>query len=185
MKFEPREVTLKNGAKATIREATKKDARALADRMLEFVQTCSFTLISKDEFFPTKRNEADRMERLCQSSNSILLVAEQGKEIIGCLELKGENRKKTRHNASLGLMVAPKWQNTGVGSLLLQSAVSWAAQHPVLENLWLDVFANHHQAIHLYEKLGFQSVGTRWGYIKDGTGQPIDQITMFLRVISK
>lgn len=182
MKFEPDHPVLKNGASVTIRKAVKKDAPALIILKMEFVANCPFSTSSKGEFFPTKREEAARIQQFNTHPATLLLVATYREKIIGCLELKAERKMKTCHNALLGLVIAPKWQNQGLGSVLLEQAINWGKTHPDLENLWLQVVANHTQALYLYEKKGFKRTGRQPRYLKDTSGGYFDLLTLWLSV---
>ncbi len=179
MKFSPIQEILKNGESVTIREATRKDAGALITAVGTYLSTSPHLITTVEEFNPTSRSEARWIEGMARESNSLLLVALHRKTIIGNLTLKGEARKKIRHNATLGVGIIPEWRGQGLGRLLIESAVQWARDSSVLENLWLQVFSGHTQGIELYEKLGFEKTGVQQKYVLY-KGEYTDSITMRL-----
>jgi ribosomal protein S18 acetylase RimI-like enzyme len=57
------------------------------------------------------------------------------------------------------LYIHPSAQGQGVGKLLV-SRVEEEARRQGFENLWLGVYEKNYRAIEVYERLGFQRVGT-------------------------
>lgn len=62
----------------------------------------------------------------------------------------------------LNIAVAPKYQRKGIGSLLLQHAISCVVGHA--DMLFLEVRVSNRKAIELYSKEGFFEVGNRKNY---------------------
>lgn len=62
----------------------------------------------------------------------------------------------------LNIAVAPKYQRKGIGSLLLQHAISCVIGHA--DMLFLEVRMSNRKAIELYSKEGFFEVGNRKNY---------------------
>jgi ribosomal-protein-alanine N-acetyltransferase len=62
----------------------------------------------------------------------------------------------------LNISVAPKFQRKGIGSCLLQYAVSYVKPHA--DMLFLEVRVSNKKAIELYAKEGFFEVGMRKNY---------------------
>lgn len=62
----------------------------------------------------------------------------------------------------LNISVAPKFQRKGVGSCLLQHAVTYVKPHA--DMLFLEVRVSNRKAIELYAKEGFFEVGMRKNY---------------------
>ena len=179
MKFLPVQKTLKNGSVVTIREATKKDAENLLHTVSKYIIDSEYLLTTIEEFNPTIQEEKRWIETLNHNRNCLLLVAVHEKKIIGNIDLKGEPRKKTRHNALLGIGILKNW-----GEILMQCAIDWARQSLTLETLWLHVIARHEQAIALYKKMGFEVAHVQKDFIKYPDGSYDDNIIMKLPVKS-
>lgn len=159
MKFTPVELPLKNGIFITIREAVKKDASMLIETVSRYIMDSKHLISVIEEFNPTIDEEKNRIHFYNDKNNSLLLVACYKNKIIGNIELRGETRRKIKHNATLGLGILSQWQNLGLGAALMKQAINWAKQNPTLENIWLNVHATNAIAIQLYERLNFVHSG--------------------------
>jgi RimJ/RimL family protein N-acetyltransferase len=182
MKFEPAQKILKNGKAVVLREATKKDATQLLNILKQHIAAGEYLITTSDEFTSAKQQQKNWIESIQDSRNGILLVAVYNNEIIGNIDIKGEPRKKIRHNGMLGIGVLKEWQTSGVGTALMESAIQWAKASLTLENIWLHVFSTNNVAIHLYKKFGFVEVAIQKEYIKEIDGIYRDNILMKLNV---
>lgn len=68
-----------------------------------------------------------------------------------------EKRTK-KHNASLGIVVAPGYQGKGVGNQLMLFMHDWAKTNGI-KKVWLATYARNKNALRLYKKLGYQIEG--------------------------
>ena len=73
--------------------------------------------------------------------------------------------------------VHPRWQGRGIGRMLLGVALSWA-DGVGLERLELNVLADNHRAVKLYESVGFVLEGTRRGAFRFEDGRVVDDHMM-------
>ncbi|SDC36423.1 GNAT family N-acetyltransferase [Niabella drilacis] len=183
MKINPVIVTLKNNVTITIRAALKTDAEGLLEAGWRYLQESPYLITSLNEFNYTRPQEQAWIRSLNESDNSLLLVAVSGNRIIGNLQLSGESRSKIRHNALLGIAVRKQWQEIGLGTALIRTAIDWARARGILKNIWLHVHATNGRAIALYKKTGFIETGRQPEYIRDPNGGYTDNILMglFLR----
>jgi RimJ/RimL family protein N-acetyltransferase len=149
-------------ANLTIRAARPADAA----RLIAYVQALAnepgiYIGLSPGEFDLTVEQEAQILADYAAAENSIYLVAEVGDQIVGNLDCRGGHRQSTRHCAILGMSVAKDWRGRGVGNLLLQHAVQWGRENPLVTRIELDVFVENSAAIRLYRKYGFAIEGLR------------------------
>lgn len=72
--------------------------------------------------------------------------------------------------------VMPAYQDKGIGRLMMQEIIKIALEHEAT-SMTLEVRPSNSRAIHLYESLGFKSVGRRKGYYEDGEDAEIMWIT--------
>lgn len=182
MKFAPVNIELKNGERIAIREATTKDAAALIETVSRYLIDSKHLISVIEEFNPTIPQEKAWIQFYTETKNSLLLVATHQNKIIGNIDVRGEQRKKIRHNAILGIGMLKQWQNIGLGTALLQNAINWAMQNPTLKILSLSVHATNTTAIAVYKKVGFLQSGIIPGYVKEADGSFVDNITMYLKV---
>lgn len=185
MKFEQVQQTLKNGKTVTIRQATMKDAEALLMAVSRYLGDSAHLVTMAEEFNPTIKDEKRWINVLNNNRNCLLLIATYEKKIIGNIDLKGEPRRKTSHNALLGIGIAKEWRRCGLGEILMRFAIDWALQSLTIETLWLHVFANHSAGISLYNKMGFSEVYRQKNFVKNLDGNYIDNIVMCLDVSTK
>ena len=91
--------------------------------------------------------------------NDHLLVAEikeeDEKKIVGVICLNVNSNPRTRHTASLGMMVHKAYQGTGIGKKLMSEILDLADNWLMLVRIELGVFTDNEKAIKLYEKFGF------------------------------
>ena len=108
--------------------------------------------------------------------NAAVFVAEDEGRIVGRLSIARDQHPASRHVADLGLMVAASHRRRGIGTALLEAAVSWAEKAEV-RKLELHVFPYNHGAIKLYERFGFVQEGYRRNHYRRGD-QYVDAVLM-------
>lgn len=89
-------------------------------------------------------------------------VGEDGSElVIGTAGLSVFGNLRTRHSAGMGIMVHKDYQNSGVGSALMEALLDVADNWLMLVRVELTVFRDNERAIHLYQKFGFEKEGLK------------------------
>ncbi len=171
MLIENREITISNGKRIIIRSATDEDAKSLCQHryvtsgetyfMARYPEECSFDI-------------ADVGQKLLHTQNSacdFMVTAFFDNEVIGDLGVTQlRNLTKYSHRAYMGISIQKEYCNMGLGSIMIECAVKQAKENG-FEQLELGVFEDNAEAIHLYEKFGFQKYGIqpRAFKLKDGT----------------
>jgi GNAT superfamily N-acetyltransferase len=119
-----------------------------------------------DEFEAlSPEDEGKLLQQFARTDGVRLLVAESGRGPVGCVRFelqdfgRGGRRRRPRLYVNL-LVVAPKWQAHGVGSLLLEHVHAFARAHGA-EAVELDVHEFNGPARRLYERMGYQTVMRR------------------------
>jgi len=183
MDFESRTVTLRDGARVTLRAGSLEDVQA----NLEFARRCvpaSPYILTTPEDLWTLEELRERQER-AERTGGLILFAEavdRPGEIVGGLDVVRFRRLKQRHVAALGMMVDAAWRGRGLGRAMLEAAVAWAAAHPEIERLELGVFAQNPGARRLYESCGFVAEGVKPGAARQLSGESLDEVIMARRV---
>ena len=171
---------------ATIREAVPADARGYI-RLIKNVlreDPPVDTPYAPDEFNPPVERIAARIAEVADQANSLFLVAEADRSIVGTLTCGGGTLEADRHMTALGVYVAKPWRDQGIGRALMARCVAWAQASPVVERVELEVYAQNARAIHLYEQFGFVHEGCkRRLYYQHGS--PIDMLIMALLLEQK
>jgi ribosomal protein S18 acetylase RimI-like enzyme len=137
------------------------------------------TPYAPDEFNPSVERIRDRILNVTELDNSLFLVADVERKIVGTLTCGGGTLKADQHMTALGVYVAKAWRDQGIGKALMARAVEWAKASPIVERVELEVYARNARAVHLYEKYGFEHEGRkRRLYYQDG--EPMDMLMMAL-----
>ncbi len=143
-----------------IRPARKQDAAAML-AYLRQIGAESDNLTFGAEGLPlTVEQEAARLDGLREDPNSAMLVAEHAGGLVGVCGLSRVPRARMLHRAQIDVSVRKAYWNRGVATQLLTRLMEEAVSAGVTA-FALEVLADNAAAIHVYEKLGFHTVG-RW-----------------------
>ncbi len=103
-------------------------------------------------------------EALKDTNKSIIFGAFLS-ELIGIVGIYRENSLKMLHKVRLGeFYVCPAYRGAGVGKKLLSSAINYTRNFDGVQQINLTASESAAAALHLYEKLGFQT----WGVEPNG-----------------
>lgn len=102
--------------------------------------------------------------------------------IAGEGSIRRHPQSRLRHVAHIGLGVTPTFQGQGLGRALMMGLLAWARELPggAVRRIDLNVLANNHRAIALYESLGFKVEGVRRKLIRYEDGTFVDDVGMAL-----
>ena len=177
----PKEFTLKNGKKITIRQVEPNDAEALLKFSEEIFKDDKFFLTTRGEISEqlTVEKQKERIEKYLNKSGMVLLAAEVDGVIAGTSEVNKGERKRCQHVGKVGISVLEKYRGIGIGTALLKSIIKWAKEDKIIEKLNLDAFANNANAIGLYKKLGFCEYGISPKEMKINEDEYVDSILMY------
>jgi putative acetyltransferase len=155
-------------AEFTVRPASADDARALAELFAEVAE-------ERDGIATEPPVDvAQRVALFARGADSSAVAVTEG-QIIGMLHVE-----VSRHGfGEIGMLVDRDWRGRGVGSALMQAAISRARQQG-LHKLSLEVFAHNAGAIALYRKCGFVEEGWRIAQYRRASGELWDTIIMGL-----
>jgi RimJ/RimL family protein N-acetyltransferase len=146
-----------------MRAATTDDAAALIDfgKMLAGEPENNILFNSAAEFTFTLEQEISILQSYIDSPAAHWLVAVNAAgHVIGSINV-APGRRALEHTVSLGITVHKEWRDQGVGKSLMREMMAWCAANPHIKRLELEVFTENHRAIHVYEKLGFETEGIR------------------------
>lgn len=147
-----------------IERATAADAAALL-AYLKQVGAESDNLSFGGEGLPfTAEDEAAYLAQIADSQDAVMLLAKEQGRIIGNASLSRFPRRMS-HRGEISVTVEKACWNRGIGSRLLDALIAFARDN-AFEFLELQVSRDNGAAIHLYEKAGFQTVGTVPAFLK-------------------
>jgi RimJ/RimL family protein N-acetyltransferase len=158
-----RVIDIKNGKRIILRHLKKTDKDGVWKNFNEVLEegiylpvfTPVISEIEKDSWYENIKREKE----LC-------IVAEIPDlktpfNLIGQCEISNLEWEAGAHVARLGIIVAKKYRDMGVGFNLIDVAIRESKKLNNKEKIILTCFSTNDRAIHLYKKLGFQVVGVR------------------------
>lgn len=117
-------------------------------------------LLEPDERTETADDLRVALERIAGIPNSVVLVAESDRQLIGYVGATGGAYRRDRHTAYVVIGVLAAASGRGVGGALLEALDGWAGQAYV-RRFELTVMASNERAGRLYERHGFLREGCR------------------------
>lgn len=163
-------VTLRDGRTVLVREVEHRDGPGMVRLLREVAQERAYTLLEPDEI--DAREAAMLRDMGERSADELRLLARCGDsdgDVIADLTLGAKNFRRIAHVAKLGMEVRKDYRGAGLGDAMLRIALAWAAAHPVIARVELQVFAENARAIGLYRSHGFVEEGRRRKYMRVGT----------------
>lgn len=126
---------------------------------------------------PTPEDQRQFLEAARKAERAFILLALDGDEVVGQLDLWAGGKPETRHAASFGMCVAAGRRNQGIGRQLLQAAIEQALLWDGFRRIELEVASWNGPAIRLYEQLGFSHEGRKVKAV-NLRGEPEDTLIM-------
>lgn len=130
----------------------------------------------------TRESELDFVSRLLtnvEKDRTVSVVAESGGEVVGHVDVwRGSGFSD--HVGTLGILVATSHRDAGIGWELMMEAEVQARRIGV-EIMKLEVYARNARAFHLYESVGYMTVGRLSRNIKRDGGY-LDTLIMVKNV---
>ena len=109
--------------------------------------------------------EARFIERFSKNDRDVMFVAVKDGEIVGNGIIECERVKRYNHRATLSITVIRDFWGLGVGSRLMEMMIDFARKKNI-DVISLEVRADNYRAVKLYQKFGFETIGTYKKYFK-------------------
>lgn len=87
-------------------------------------------------------------------------------EILGTITLANGRSRRNEHVAELSMGVGRMWWGLGIGTLLMEAALTAAEQGRIVKRVSLSVFSENKVAQALYERFGFLHEGIFKRYVR-------------------
>ena len=156
---------LKDGRTAVIRSADENDAKGLLALLRKTAKDTQFLNLTYGEVLSISlQDEINFITERNESPNNIFMICEVEDEIVATFGIQFSKYIKNRHLASVGIQVASKYWNLGIGTKFFELAFEMI-EHMGKTLVELSVHSNNKRAINLYRKMGFKKVATVKGYI--------------------
>ena len=187
MLFEPKEITLKNGAKAILKTPEISDAAGMLEYIKQACGETEFLLRTPEEWESvTVEKEEKWVKSLRESGNTLAITCFIDGKIAGNCEITFRSGKKVGHRAVIAIAILQKYWSLGIGSAFFREMIAEAEAHEGTEIVELDFIEGNSRARALYEKFGFRITGMIPNAIKqrDGSYKNEYQMQLVLRQLS-
>jgi RimJ/RimL family protein N-acetyltransferase len=173
LKMYPKEVTLRNGQKVTLRLMTPADEGAL----LEFFRS----LPEKDRLF-LKEDVTDpqvihRWAKNLDYNRAIPLLALSGERIVADAPLLMRTHGWSRHVGEFRLVVSSDFRRLGLG-FLLSKELFFLALSLKLEKVMAETVEEHVAIVQILKSIGFETEAVLKDHVKDIHGNPHNLLIM-------
>ena len=154
-----RQIVLKNGNTALLRNAEPSDAGAVLENFSLTHAETDYLLTYPDESTFDAEREACFLQRKAESANEIEIIAVADGRVVATAGVDAVGtRDKLRHRAEFGVSVLRAYWGLGLGRALTEACIQ-CAKEAGYEQLELTVVAENERAIALYRKAGFVEFG--------------------------
>jgi len=173
----PETVKLKDGRSVLIRSAQRGDGARVHAYMLTLGDSTPYILTFPGDMRPVEHYETT--EKITDGKfYSLLAIDSENDIIVGSTSFSFGTRVKLAHTAGLGTGVLPDWQGVGLGSWMLDRAISDMRTNPKIHRLELTVMDGNDIAQRMYERAGFKIEGRKDRSIRQPDGSYADEILM-------
>jgi RimJ/RimL family protein N-acetyltransferase len=166
------EFELKDGRIATVRSPKEEDSKAMLEYLYKAAGETEFIIRYPEEWEGfTVEEEKAVIERINNSDNQIMLVCFVDGNIAGNCNISWGSYIKTRHRASVAIVLLQEYWNQGIGTRLFKELIKIAENNKYITQLELGFIEGNTRARALYEKMGFRIVSANINAFrfKDGT----------------
>jgi RimJ/RimL family protein N-acetyltransferase len=142
-----------------IRRAIEGDAAAMAAYVDALVAENLDTIALRKSF--SVEEELEIIRKAWAHGRAFFLLAFDGPQAVGQLDLWAGGRPTDEHAGRLGMSVARSWRGRGLGARLLDAAINETKAWPGFCRIELEVAPWNVRAIALYERFGFEHEGRK------------------------
>ena len=129
----------------------------------------------------TLEDERNFVKNFNNSERDVMLMGFLDGEYVGCSNLMGKAARRHRHRTTLGIALFQRFTGMGIGRIMMEELISIAKEQG-LEQIGLEVNADNKRAVSLYERMGFEIIGTYPNYTKYEDGSYADTDWMLKRL---
>lgn len=180
MRVKPKGFDL-NGRKLVLRNAEEDEAKMLLKYLKQVYAETPFLIQEPDEITFTIDDEKKYIRENNDSDSDLLLIGTLDGKHVGNCSLMSNHARRLKHRTSLGIVLYLEYTGLGIGRIMIEEVCKIAKENGI-EQVELEVAANNRNAISLYEKLGFEKVGTLPNNMKyaDGTYTDVHFMVKYL-----
>lgn len=181
MRFEPKNILLRDGTAATLRSPEVSDAQALLDYLKLTAGETDFLMRYPEEVTMTLEDEERYLSSAIDSPCELMLLCEVDGRLAGNCALSMTNRIKTRHRGTVAIALCREFWGKGIGSAMFEALIAVARQRG-LAQLELKVIEGNDRARALYEKFGFRTTAVHPDAIRLKDGRQLCEYLMIKKL---
>ena len=151
--------TTKKGLEVIFRYPTHEDAKAIIDFYNMVGGETTYLSFCAGEYRVTEESQKEMIDEANSSSNSTMMLAVLDNEIIGIGTISSNQKTKGRHVGILGIVIAQKYCNDGIGKIMMDELINWCKMNGITRKITLVTAQDNQSAVALYEKCGFETEG--------------------------
>ncbi|MCR8744665.1 GNAT family N-acetyltransferase [Romboutsia lituseburensis] len=154
-----KEIKLKNGEIAILREAMKEDAKQMIDYLNIVGGESDFITFGANEFSMSIEDEENYIEKINSMKNCKMILTIINNEIVGIASVTSDQKERMKHNGILGISFRKKYWGMGIGNEVMKYLIEWSKSNGITKKISLLVREDNARGINLYEKFGFEKEG--------------------------
>lgn len=152
-------ITIKTGQAIILRDPACEDAKSIVDFYNMVGAETEYLSFCGGEYKVTPEQQAKMISEANASENSTMILAVSDDKIVGIGTISSNQKIKGRHVGTLGIVVAEKYCNTGIGRAMMDELIQWCRLNGITRKISLVTSQENRGAIALYEKCGFEEEG--------------------------
>lgn len=179
MRFEEREIVLKDGRKCILKPNSPEYAEAMIEYLTKTSGETEFLLRYPDEVNYTLESEQEILQRLLEDPYVIMMAAIVDGKVAGNGSVSEiGDKRKIRHRCSMAIALYEEYWGLGIGTAMI-GYMTELAREIGWHQMDLEVVAENEQAQALYKKCGFIESGRRHNALLFDDGTYHDEILMY------
>ena len=179
MRFEPRNILLKDGRTCVLTPTGPDYSEAMIEYMKKTAGETEFLLRYPDEVSYTPEQEREILSSILENPGHAMMAALVDGKVAGNASISGiGGKRKILHRCSLAIALYREYWGLGIGTAMI-GYLEELALKAGYRQIDLEVVAENEQAIALYRKCGFRESGRRARALKFDNGTWHDEILMY------
>lgn len=181
MIFEAKEITLKDGRTAVLKNPEEGDGAKFLDYITTACKETDFLLRTPEEWEGVAVESEERwIQRGRESDSTLMIACYVDGAVVGNCEISFRGGKKAGHRSVIAIAVLQKYWGLGIGSAMMAELIKAARAHDGCEIVELEFIEGNDRARALYEKFGFEIIAERPNAFKQRDGSMAKEFMMQL-----
>ena len=144
----------------TLRKIHPEDASGFSALHKTLAEETHFMLLEPEAVREDLQAQTQWITGCVESETRDIFVALAGESIVGFLDIRGGGFRRNRHKAGLSIGIMRAYWGQGLGTRLIETAISWLRARNGTR-LELTVQCANERAVELYQKCGFEIEGVQ------------------------